>query len=68
MRQCADTLKKRWPELGGNAPFIVLCVIGVVATAAWLKDFWGYDARTDEYAVAERARRATAGETPYDAP
>ena len=46
----------------------ILCVIGVVATAAWLKDFWGYDARTDEYAVAERARRATAGETPYDAP
>lgn len=46
----------------------ILCVIGVVATAAWLKDFWGYDARTDEYAVAERARRATAGETPSDTP
>jgi MFS family permease len=40
----------------------ILCVIGVVATAAWLKDFWSYDARTDRYAVAERERRAARGE------
>ena len=46
----------------------VLCVIGVIATAAWLRDFWGYDARTDVYAVAERQRRAAAGEAPADTP
>ena len=34
------------------------CVAGVLATAAWLGDFWDYDSRTDEHAVAERARRA----------
>ncbi len=34
-------------------------VVGVVATAAWLRDLWGYDARTDERAVAERLRRTT---------
>jgi len=39
----------------------LLCVVGVAATAAWLRGFWGYDARTDPYAVAERARRAAAG-------
>jgi MFS family permease len=36
------------------------CVAGVLATAAWLRDFWDYDSRTDEHAVAERARRAEA--------
>jgi MFS family permease len=36
----------------------IACVVGVVATAAWLRDFWDYDSRTDEHAVAERARRA----------
>jgi len=47
----------------------ILCVIGVVATAAWLRDFWHYDARTDRYAVAERerrARRSRAEESPGD--
>ena len=39
----------------------VLCVVGVGATAAWLRGFWTYDARTDEYARAERERRAQAG-------
>ncbi|WP_133799979.1 MFS transporter [Kribbella caucasensis] len=39
----------------------VLCVAGVVATAIWLRDFWGYDARTDEHAVRERELRTTAG-------
>jgi MFS family permease len=39
----------------------VLCVLGVAATAAWLRDFWHYDARTDEHAVREReVRRAAA--------
>jgi MFS family permease len=37
----------------------VLCVVGVAVTAVWLRDFWQYDARTDEHAVREReVRRA----------
>ena len=39
----------------------VACVAGVAITAGMLRDFWSYDARTDEHAVAERAIRA-AGE------
>ena len=41
----------------------VLCVLGVIGTAAWLRGFWDYDERTDEYAVRERHVRAgrTAG-------
>jgi MFS family permease len=42
----------------------VMCVVGVAATAVWLRDFWSYDARTDEHAVAERRRRETA-DRPY---
>ncbi len=38
----------------------VLCVAGVIATAVWLRDFWRYDARTDEHAVRERELRAAA--------
>jgi MFS family permease len=41
----------------------IACVAGVTITAAMLRDFWSYDARTDEHAVAERAVRA-AGEGP----
>lgn len=39
----------------------VICVLGVAATAAWLRDFWSYDARTDEHAVHERQVRAAQG-------
>jgi MFS family permease len=35
----------------------VLCVAGVALVAAWLRDFWSYDARTDEHAVRERELR-----------
>ncbi|MGZ4599074.1 MAG: MFS transporter [Oryzihumus sp.] len=35
----------------------VLCVAGVALTAAWLRGFWAYDARTDEHAVHERRVR-----------
>jgi MFS family permease len=35
----------------------VLCVVGVALVAAWLRDFWSYDARTDEHAVRERELR-----------
>jgi MFS family permease len=38
------------------------CVAGVAITAAWLREFWDYDARTDEHAVAERELRAARGE------
>jgi MFS family permease len=50
-----------WSVRGSIASGGFACVIGVVATATWLKDFWRYDSRTDEHAVAERARRATTG-------
>ena len=41
----------RWSNARG-------CVIGVAATSVWLKEFWRYDARTDEHAVRERALRS----------
>jgi hypothetical protein len=34
--------------------------VAVTGTALWLRDFWSYDTRTDEHAVAERAARAAA--------
>jgi MFS family permease len=40
----------------------VSCVAGVTLTALWLSDFWRYDARTDEYAVAQREARQLAAE------
>lgn len=36
----------------------ILCVVGVAATAVWLRGFWRYDERTDPYAVHEREVRA----------
>jgi MFS family permease len=39
------------------------CVAGVALTAVWLRDFWSYDERTDEHAIAERAVRRAAGES-----
>lgn len=35
----------------------LLCAVGVVATAGLLREFWQYDARTDEHAVRERLLR-----------
>jgi MFS family permease len=43
----------------------VLCVVGVSATALWLRDFWSYDARTDEHAVRERTLRGVPRTDPY---
>ena len=51
-----------WSVRGAIVSGGLACVGGVLLTAAWLRDFWDYDARTDEHAVAERARRAAAGE------
>lgn len=50
-----------WSVRGAIASGGAMCVIGVLLTAASLRDFWGYDASTDEYALAERAARAAAG-------
>jgi MFS family permease len=41
----------------------LMCLAGVAATAAWLRDFWRYDARTDEHAVREREVQARAART-----
>ncbi|MBS2936229.1 MFS transporter [Nocardioides sp. J2M5] len=54
----ADAWSVRGAIVSGGAA----CVGGVLLTAAALRDFWSYDARTDPAAVAERARRAAAAE------
>jgi MFS family permease len=52
-----------WSVRGAIYSGGLACVGGVVLTAAWLRDFWSYDVRTDEHALAERAVRQAAGET-----
>ena len=52
-----------WSVRGSIVSGGVACVVGVAAAAVALRDFWGYDARTDEHAVAEREVRRAAGET-----
>lgn len=51
-----------WSVRGSITSGGLACVVGVGATALWLRDFWTYDTRTDEHAVAERAVRAAVGE------
>jgi MFS family permease len=51
-----------WSVRGSIVSGGVACVAGVAITAALLRDFWGYDERTDVHAVRERALRAAAGE------
>ena len=51
-----------WTVRGAIVSGGFACVAGVGATALVLRDFWSYDARTDEHAVAERAARQRAGE------
>lgn len=50
----ADATSVRTAIVSGG----VLCVAGVGATAAGLREFWRYDAATDEHAVRERELRA----------
>ena len=50
----ADATSVRTAIVSGG----VLCVAGVAGTAAALRSFWAYDARTDEHAVRERELRA----------
>jgi MFS family permease len=52
-----------WSVRGAISSGGLACVGGVVLTAAWLRDFWSYDARTDEHAVREREVRQAAGES-----
>jgi MFS family permease len=52
-----------WSVRGAITSGGIACVAGVAVTAAILRDFWSYDARTDEHAVAERAVRQAAGES-----
>lgn len=52
-----------WTVRGAITSGGLACIAGVVVTAGILRDFWSYDASTDEYAVAERAARAAAGES-----
>lgn len=49
----ADLTTVRTAIVSGGA----LCVVGVVGTAVWLREFWRYDARTDEHAIRERDLR-----------
>ena len=54
----AGLVADRWGVRRSITSGGLLCVLGVVATTAWLRDFWRYDDRTDEHAVRERRRRA----------
>ncbi len=59
----AGAVADLWSVRGSIVSGGVACVVGVAATALALRDFWGYDARTDEHAVAEREARRAAGES-----
>jgi MFS family permease len=56
----AGLVADAWSVRGAITSGGILCVLGVAATAAYLRDFWSYDTRTDQYALAERASRAAA--------
>jgi MFS family permease len=58
----AGLVADRWTVRGSIVSGGVSCVAGVTMTALWLSDFWRYDARTDEHAVAQRLARAPVGE------
>jgi MFS family permease len=58
----AGVVADAWTVRGSIASGGVACVVGVAITAAWLRDFWTYDDRTDEHARAEREVRQAAGE------
>ena len=58
----AGIVADAWSVRGAIVSGGFACVAGVTLTAVWLRDFWDYDARTDEYAVAERESRRRQGE------
>jgi MFS family permease len=53
----AGLVADRWSVRGSVTSGGLLCVVGVAATAMWLRSFWSYDALTDEHAVREREAR-----------
>ena len=53
----AGFVADRWSVRGAIVSGGVSCVAGVAITATWLHDFWAYDERTDEHALAERRAR-----------
>jgi MFS family permease len=58
----AGLVADAWSVRGSIVSGGLACVVGVATTAAWLRDFWSYDKRTDEHAVGEGAVRAAAAE------
>ncbi|MCB1301135.1 MAG: MFS transporter [Tetrasphaera sp.] len=62
----AGLVADAWSVRGAITSGGLACVAGVALTAAALRDFWRYDARTDPHAVAERSARAAAGESVTD--
>ena len=50
----AGIVADRWTVRGAIISGGVSCVAGVTITAMWLRDFWTYDSRTDEHALAQR--------------
>ena len=54
----AGLVADAWSVRGAVTSGGVACVAGVLGTAVALRDFWSYDARTDEHAVAEREARS----------
>ena len=59
----AGLVADRWGVRASITSGGLLCVVGVLLTSAWLRDFWSYDDRTDEHAVRERAVRAADART-----
>jgi MFS family permease len=60
----AGLVADAWTVRGSITSGGVACVVAVTGTALWLSDFWRYDNRTDEHAMAERAARAAAAGSP----
>jgi len=58
----AGIVADRWSVRGSIISGGLSCVAGVTFTAMWLHDFWRYDSRTDEHALAQREARQLAGE------
>ena len=56
----AGFVADRWSVRAAITSGGILCVVGVFATALLLRDFWSYDSRSDEHAIAERDARLNA--------
>ena len=57
----AGVVADLWSVRGSVTSGGLACIAGVSATAVWLRDFWSYDVRTDEHAIAEREARQLNG-------